>query len=253
MLTQTNVNYNLYLVDSDGDMVADQGGCGFASKLILDGGSICCEMVDSSGQTLTGAYDLVPILDAFVAAHPDFSFRGAKATLALTGYNGLFGYRTDRDAREQLGEEAYNQAVQQVNQVSSALVKNGYTLACYTYDNVPYGDNSVAHIKADLSNWNAEVVPILGGVDILVYAQNSDINSGSGYAGEKYETLRNAGFNFYLGFCDNGKPWVEIGDNYVRQGRILVSGNALQNNAEWFNGMFDAASVLDVARNISND
>ena len=42
-----------------------------------------------------GKYDLVPILDRFVEEHPDFSYRGAKAILALTGYNGVLGYRTD--------------------------------------------------------------------------------------------------------------------------------------------------------------
>ena len=88
-------------------------------------------------------------------------------------------------------------------------------------------------------------------MDMLVYAQNSDISSGTGYSGEKFETLRNAGFNYYLGFCDNGNPWVDIGSNYVRQGRILVSGSALQNNADWFTGMFDAASVLDAARGVT--
>lgn len=248
VLTQTNVNYNLYLVDSDGDMIADQGGSGFASKMIFNGSSVVCEMVDASGQTLTGAYDLVPILDAFVAEHPDFSFRGAKATLALTGYNGLFGYRTNSEAREQLGEEAYTQAVQQINQISSALRASGYTMACYTYGNIPYGDNSIAEIQADLSDWNAEVVPVLGGVDILVYAQKSDISAEAEYSGEKYETLHNAGFNYYVGFCNNGKPWVHINDNYVRQGRILVSGDSLQNNPDWFTGMFDAAAVLDPAR-----
>jgi hypothetical protein len=108
VLTQTNVNYNLYLVDSDEDMIADAGGSGIASKLLLqDDGSITCEMVDNEGNITTGAYDLVPILDAFVEKHPDFSYHGSKAVLALTGYNGLFGYRTHAAGREALGEETY--------------------------------------------------------------------------------------------------------------------------------------------------
>ena len=31
----------------------------------------------------------------FFANHPDFSFQGAKCTLALTGFEGILGYRTD--------------------------------------------------------------------------------------------------------------------------------------------------------------
>ena len=103
MLTQTNVNYNLYLVDSDGDLLADKNGGGFASKLVLDqSGKVTCEMVDSNGQTIYGAYDMIPILDEFVERHPDFSYRGAKAILALTGYNGLFGYRTNPSRSNEL-------------------------------------------------------------------------------------------------------------------------------------------------------
>ncbi len=248
MLTQTNVNYNQYLIDSDGDMVADKGGSGFASKLVLSGNNITSEMVDAEGQTVTGQFDLVPILDAFIDQHPDFSFRGAKAMLALTGYNGLYGYRTDNQAREKLGEEAYRQAVASVKEITKHLTEDGYTLACYTYQNMGYGESSVAEIQADLSNWNAEVVPVLGGVDILVYALNSDISNEAGYTGDKYDTLHNAGFNYFLGFCPDGQPWTEFGAGYVRQGRILVGGSALKNHPEWFNGMFDAASVLDATR-----
>ena len=39
---------------------------------------------------------MVPLIDAFVKKHPDFSYRGAKGTLALTGYNGVLGYRTSK-------------------------------------------------------------------------------------------------------------------------------------------------------------
>lgn len=38
---------------------------------------------------------MVPLLDSFVKKHPDFSYRGRKGILAMTYYNGVFGYRTD--------------------------------------------------------------------------------------------------------------------------------------------------------------
>ena len=36
----------------------------------------------------------MPIVDDFVREHPDFSYRGDKGTIALTGYNGVLGYRS---------------------------------------------------------------------------------------------------------------------------------------------------------------
>ncbi|MBQ4641213.1 MAG: hypothetical protein IJB47_01195 [Oscillospiraceae bacterium] len=248
MLTQTNVNYNYYLIDSDGDMVADANGCGFANKLVWDGAKFTNTLVDSSGNTLSGNFDLVPILEAFIARHPDFSYQGARATLALTGYNGLFGYRTHSSAKDIFGEDAYNAEVVEVKNVVAALQDAGYTLACYTYENISYQENNVTKIQTDLNNWNSEVTPIIGSTDILVYAQSGDISDDAVYSGEKYEALKSIGFRYFLGFCNDGKPWCTVTDEYVRQGRIMVTGANMAHHADWFAGIFNAASVLDSTR-----
>lgn len=249
VLTQTNVNYNLYLVDSDEDMKADQGGVGIASKLVLqDDGSITCEMVTGSGTTQTGAYDLVPILDQFVADHPDFSYHGAKAVLALTGYNGLFGYRTHAAGRENFGEQAYTENVATVQALAEALQDSGYELGCYTYANAPYGGFSLSEIQADMQLWVDEVTPILGTLDVMVFAQDSDINNGMLYSGEKYDYLKSIGFNYFLGYCADGDSFTFISEEYVRQGRLLVNGTNLSQHAAWFNGIFDTDGILDPAR-----
>ena len=249
VLTQTNVNYVLELVDSDGDMIADQGGAGVASKLVLsEDGSITCEMVDSEGSTIRGAYDLIPILDAFVKEHPDFSYRGAKAVLGLTGFDGLFGYRTDPDGRETFGEESYQNDVATVQAIADVLRNNGYELGCYTYENRPYGVYALSEIQADQQMWNDEVVPVLGAFDVMVFAQTSDINSGMLYTGEKYEYLKSIGYNYFLGFATEGDSFTFIADEYIRQGRILVTGNNLENNTALFNRIFDTEDLLDPAR-----
>lgn len=85
LLSETNVNYDLKL-----------SGQGLASKLVLDeNGALTCERQTSDGSTVTGAFDVVPCVEAFVQAHPDFSNNGARGILGLTGYNGILGYRTD--------------------------------------------------------------------------------------------------------------------------------------------------------------
>lgn len=249
MITQTNVNYNVYLVDSDGDRKADKYGGGFANKLVLDSsGNITCEMINSTGQTVYGDFDLIPILDAFVEENPDFSYRGAKAIIALTGYNGLFGHRTQPDAVLTWGQEIYDDAVVQAKAVAERLRETGYILACYSYDNVSYGDIISAQIDQDLTKWDNEVVPILGEVDILVYAQGDDIVSGKVYSGEKYQALKNHGFNYFIGFCSGSEGWFYTDTGYARQGRILVTGTNLANHSDWFMGMFYASNVLDSAR-----
>lgn len=248
MLTQTNVNYNYYLIDGNGDKIPDGDGTGIASKLLWDGVNFSCEMVTASGSTVTGAYDLVPILEDFIKKHPDFSYRGARATLALTGYNGLFGYRTHPSAKDVFGEIAYEQAIQDAKTVANALRNSGYRLACYTYENIAYGTSSITQIKSDLNGWTNEVVPILGDLDVFTFAQLTDITTDPAYSGEKYDLLNNLGFRYYLGFCEDGKPWISITDNYVRQGRIMVTGSNLAHHSGWFTNMFDPSSVLDTNR-----
>lgn len=250
MITQVNVNYPLYMIDSDGDQYPDANGDGFASKLVFDAnGNITCEMVSATGQTVTGSYDLVPILDSFVAKHPDFSYRGAKAILALTGYNGLFGYRTNADAEQYFGTAAFEKDVQSATRIAEALRASGYTLACYTYENIPYGEKSLTEVQSDLTGWVSEVLPILGDVDILVFAQNSDIATrDTAYTGDKYNTLHDTGFRYFIGFADAGNCWCTISDNYVRQGRLLVTGSNIAHHSEWFTPFFDATTILEKSR-----
>ena len=85
MLTETMVNYFAYMIDGNGDGQADAQGDGFASKLVVSGDTVKAEYVDANGQTLVGDYDFVPILETFIAEHPDFSYQGARATLAVCG------------------------------------------------------------------------------------------------------------------------------------------------------------------------
>ena len=248
ILTQTNVNYDAYLIDSDGNGIADAGGSGFASKLVVDTtGSIQCEYVDASGQILYGAYDLIPILDSFVEEHPDFSYKGAKAIIAVSGHEGVFGYRTNADAEADLGTDEYNYQLMQATEVADVLRANGYELACYTYDNTTYNSITAEALQEDLNLWTGEVLPIITEAKTMVFTQHSDLSDGLIYTGDKYNSLQQAGFYYYLDFCTDGQPWTTIAEDSIRQGRILVNGTNLYNNAHWFTEMFDAASVIDTA------
>ena len=249
VLTQTNVNYNLYLVDGDGDMIPDENGVGIASKLVLDSnGEVAAELINSDGSVTTGAYDLIPVLDDFLEEHPDFSYHGAKAVLALTGYDGLFGYRTNQDSRAQLGEEQYAKDVAAIQAIVEKLKATGYELACYTYGNEAYGEASLSYIQVDMNQWMNEVFPVLGSVEIMVFAQESDISDGVLYSGEKFDYLKSLGFNYFLGFSNEGDPFTFIAENYVRQGRLLVSGFNLSQHPDWFSGVLDTEDLLDAAR-----
>lgn len=253
MITQAQVNYYMYMVDKDEDGIADQNGAGFANRLLIDeNGNLSCEMINADGTVSTGAYDLIPILESFIATHPDFSYRGARAIISVSGSEGIFGYRiSSRYSSDNYPATFRDQQIEQAKQVIQALKDAGYTIACYTYDNLGYGTIDVAAMNADLDGWVADIQPVLGDVDTFVFAKNSDINnSATMYTGEKFNALMNLGFKYYIGFCDAGTPWQMVSDTYVRQGRLVVSGDNLKNNGQWFTDLFDAESVLDPDRSI---
>lgn len=249
ILTQTNVNYHTYLTDSDGDKLPDGGGRGFASKLIIDeNGELKNEYIDASGQLHVGNYDMIPILNDFIKEHPDFSYRGAKAVIAVTGYDGLFGYRTNSEAERYFGTAEYETQTAQARAVGQALVDQGYELACYTFENTAYGSFKLNELEADLSGWIAEVTQILPNVNIFVYAQNSDIaKEGAFYNDQRFTALSNAGFSMFLGFASTGDTWSVVTDSYVRHGRILLTPQNIKYHPDWFGGAFDA-TVLDPNR-----
>ena len=230
MLTETQVNYYSYMVDPDGDGVADKKGAGFASRLILQNGELKTEMVDAEGNTVVGNFDVVPILEDFLKTHPDFSYHGARPILAVTGYNGVFGYRGD--------------ALSEVTPVLEALRDKGYTIACYTYGNADYKSSTLGEIRTELKRWQERIEPVLGKTDMLVYARNADIAAPGTYSGDKFTTLYDGGFRYYFGFCTDGKPWFVAESSYIRQGRLLVSAENLSSHADWFAGILNPSAVL---------
>jgi len=246
MLTETLVNYETFSIDSDGDGEADKGGDGFASKLLVKDGKIVNEYVDANGNTLYGAYDLVPILENFIEEHPDFCYQGARATLAVSGEDGVFGYRIMHSVKESKGEDYYNEQVEGAKAIAQALRDRGYTIACYTYANVSYGTLSATKIQVDLDNWKKEVKPVLGDVPVLVYAKASDISADGNYEGGKYNVLKEAGFRYFISSAN--VPYAEVTVNYVRQSRIMVTGQQMTTSPDTFSKYFNAKDVLNDQR-----
>ena len=244
MLTETMVNYFEYMVDSNSDGVADAGGAGFANKLVVDAnGDIKAEYIDSSNNTLTGNYDFVPILEDFIKAHPDFSYRGARAILAVTGNQGIFGYRCNTSYVSTKGNDYYEEQKAGALAIVEALKAKGYRLACYTYENQKYSGMNSAGITADLQSWTQQITPIIGKIDTFVFAQASDL---SDYTGASFNVMYQTGFRYFI--SNSKDPSTEVNNTYVRQKRLMVTGETMVWYKERFTdrGLFDPNMVVDM-------
>lgn len=214
----------------------------FPEKLVLDdNGEVKCLYTDAAGNTSIGDYDVVPRLNSFLKEHPDGAYHGARGLLAMTGYNGVFGYRTDTDylLQENLMEDQrawldshpdynYDQDVADATAIADALKEEGWEFASHTWGHLSVTDKSVETLQTDNEKWVATVEPIVGPVDTIIFAHGNDIGSWEGYDGnEKYAYYNSVGYHFYCNVDGSVPYWVQITDRYVRQGRIDVDGYRL--------------------------
>ena len=238
VLSQDDVSYYHYM---DGD------GC--ASKLVLDeNGEVKNEYVEADGSVSVGDYDLVPLLDTFIKEHPDFSYHGRKGILAMTGYNGVLGYRTDiayktgenlQDDQKKFLEDNpdfdYDQDVADATKVADAMKAEGWEFASHTWGHMNATERSAEDLKTDDQKWKSYVAPILGDTDMIIFAFGADIGDWSGYSSD------NPKFQYY-------KYFVQITDQYFRQGRRNLDGYRMYYNPEMLSDLFDVADVWDSSR-----
>lgn len=245
VLVQDDLNYAPSLTDGNGDGYADKDGDGFASKLLLDeNGKLTSEYITADGQVLQGDYDLIPVLESFLADHPDFSYQGARGIISLTGADGVFGYKTSGAWKEKLDSAIYSEEVRDARKVAEALKSLGWEFASHTYGHISYGDASQEELAADLKQWKDEVQSIVGETDLLMYPKGGGLY-GSLYGTDDamYKAIYDYGFRL---FCNIDTETTELRffDTYLRVNRTPVGG-------QWFDGMdkfFSGSKVRDSAR-----
>lgn len=242
-------------------------GRGTASKMILDeNGKPTCEYIQADGTTVVGAYDCVPLLDQFLEEHPDGAYHGARGTIALTGYNGILGYRTDiayktgenltADQQAWLDNHPnfdWDKECAEAKKVAEGMIADGWKFASHTWGHIRVGDASLESIKTDTEKWMNYVAPLIGGTDTIIFAHGQDLADWHDYSAdnEKFAYLKSQGFNFFCN-VDSSQYFLQIRDNYVRQGRRNLDGYRLWNDVHGeknrTSDLFDASQILDPAR-----
>ena len=198
-------------------------GDGFASRMVIGAdGKPTCEMKMDDGSVSTGPYDLVPILENFIQAHPDFSYKGARAVLAFTGYEGILGYRT---AGSYADSPTYEQDRQDAAKVAQCLRDNGWELASHSWGHLNMGTIDMDRFKTDVDKWEREVESLIGPTDIILYPFGADISDWHPYTteNERFDYLHAAGFRYFCN-VDSSQYWVQLGDDFLRQGRRNLDG-----------------------------
>ena len=244
-------------------------GYGFASKMVLDeNGKPKCEYIQRDGTTVVGDYDVVPLMDKFIEEHPDASYHGAKGTIALTGYNGILGYRTDisyqthpadldADKKKWLDEHPdADLETERANakKVADAIKAEGWKFASHTWGHLKVGEASMERLRADTEKWKENVAPLVGDTDTIIFAHGQDLAEWTtGYTpdNEKYNYLKEQGFHYFCN-VDSQQYAVQITDTYFRQGRRNLDGYRIYYNSigemDSLSDLFNASEVIDPKR-----
>lgn len=255
LMSQDDVNYYSYMIGTgsgkgETPIFADTHGDGFASRIVIgEDGYPTCEYMDKDGNITYGDYDLVPLLEKFIQEHPDFSYHGARAILGVTGYEGVFGYRTKPSYEAALGTERYQKECEDAKKVAQCLKDHGWILASHSYGHPRYGSIDASRVETDSDKWEATVQPIIGDCDILIYPNGSDIAGIEKYTFDnaKFKALYEDGYRYFFN-VDSHTSWVQVGPNYYRGGRRNLDGYRMWYNPKKLDDLFNVEDVFDPAR-----
>jgi hypothetical protein len=232
-------------------------GDGVCTKLTLnDKGEILSEYTTGDGEVKSGReFEAIGILDSFVSQHPDFSFDGVKGTIAVSGFESVFGYvvsRNQADYRQKTSESMGLDPVsytddeikancKTVSNIAAALKDNGWQFASNTYAFFNSAKNEkIDSIKKDTQLWLDEIGSLLGEVHMISYPNGNYIPGSD----ERAEYLKSKGFRVYFG--TGTEPYTTYGYNYLYYDRIMVSSWTLSKYN--FKAFFDKSKIMDPAR-----
>ena len=213
---------------------------GMNKKLIIRNGKIVSLVNTPSGEEKIQENTEVPeVIDSFVEKHPDFSFNGARGMIALTGYNGILGYDTQK-TKSPTYESEKAEAIKVVN----VLKKHGWEFASHGYRHLQEGHISAEKLAADAQKWRDEVEILTGPTLYHIYPFGDLIKDGQ----PGLPVLRSFGFRYFFGVSFSSR-W-SYQETTVYENRIPIDGKYMMGIVSGSKGskFFDIKKDIDPLR-----
>lgn len=217
------------------DDVAYAYGDGYAQKLVVKDDGVLVNLVKNPQGVVEEMPDgdVFGVVAQFVKEHPDFSYRGHKGTLALTGYQGAFGYSFE-DAADQ----------EQIRKVVSALKAEGWNFGSHSYthnrDNYFGPGSKPEKIRYDTNKWATEIAPFFGPTNLFIAPFGYRVQQPA------LQYILDAGFQIYC--TVDSKVVNELYDDYALMSRIEIGGYSMTYFKDVLNeNFFNVDEVFDSA------
>ena len=242
-----DVNYYPYMLEE-----------GFTSKLVLgDDGQIWAECTDpyTKETFLTQDLDATTLLDKFVLEHPDFSLNGAKAIYSLTGYQGIFGYRTQNDidiAADDPARPAFDAKraaeIEAVKPIIERLKETGWTFGSHTWGHIRLDMDDMAWIQRDTVRWAEEVGSLVGPTNILFYPHGARPDGNDWHkTGPAFQYLQSQGFRIFASVGINSFSYIKDDICAVICDRLHPDGTTLRWARSRYLQFYDAQEIIDLS------
>lgn len=206
---------------------------GYARGMGIRDGEIVTRVLKAEGVDFTNDGDVVPIVETFIKENPDFSYRGGRGVLSLTGFAGTLGYRLTNDIE-----------VNDAKLLANLLKEKGWDFACTSYSDLEsmyLQSPNAASIKSDLQKWDAKIKPIVGDTVIFVSPY------GNRFTSDVMATIAEFGYTAF--FYDGSTPSMTVSGGFLNLSRIAITGESIvQNNAYINEHFFDTKAVIDPER-----
>lgn len=219
-------------------------GLGMVDKIVLDNlGNIATQTNINGKIDISYDKEFVNILDNFVTQHPDFSLCGAKGTINLTGYDGIFGYRTQAKNTKTRQSE-----IIKARKIAKKLKQNGWNFASHSYGHYHMNKISDEEFEQELKAWREEVEPIVGKTKVYVYPYGEWSVYENDKLCEKHQLLKKYGFEI---FCGVGMQTfysylpTKSNEKVLFMDRKCVDGSTLKKCDKYLLPFFNPKSVYD--------
>ncbi|MDO5033404.1 MAG: hypothetical protein Q4D97_01000 [Eubacteriales bacterium] len=223
---------------------------GTAAKLTVEeDGQLLAQAGLSKGRDL----DAIPLLEDFIAKHPDFAFDGAKALLALNLEENLLGYAVSQDqvaaskeAWDQVGqvypeltdEEILGQR-EAASRVMTYLQEHGWSFASAGYVGYDTGRLALADLGQELDQWSQLMSSWLADTPYFVFPNGSHVYS----LEEHLDLLLDRGYNIFFG--QGPKPYLFYTRSFAHLDALPLNGYSLASSEAYLANLLAGQDILD--------
>ena len=213
------------------DMSYDSIGLGLSDKIILDYDGNIASYTRSNNPKIEYDKEAICIMESFIKEHEDFSCRNARAIICPTGYDGILGYRINKDGINRERE------IEEIRPLIEKLKNLNYHFGCHTYGHIQIAYSNYSTILRDLERYKSEILSVIGDTNIFCFPAGSKVSSGC-----KLELLKE--YNYKIFFCV-GDAKTCINNNVAFLKREVLNGVALRNFRNDYLKYFDTKKVYD--------